>query len=66
MWVSRVVMHSAVLNATDGVGACVCWYVFFACLLLLLRLLRRWMSLAARRVLCAAALVSVVRVSDCV
>ena len=40
-----------------------------ACLLLLLwllRLLRRWMSLAARRVLCAAALVSVVRVSDCV
>eukprot|EP01046_Picozoa_sp_COSAG06_P109353 COSAG06_NODE_55815_length_287_cov_21.484043_2_plen_63_part_00 len=38
-----------------------------ACLLLLLLLLlRRWMSLAARRVLCAAALVSVVRVSDCV
>eukprot|EP01046_Picozoa_sp_COSAG06_P120618 COSAG06_NODE_68022_length_243_cov_5.458333_1_plen_55_part_01 len=38
-----------------------------ACMLLrLLRLLRRWMSLAARRVLCVAALVSVVRVSDCV
>ena len=35
-------------------------------LLRLLRLLRRWMSLAARRVLCAAALVSVVCVSDCV
>jgi hypothetical protein len=35
-------------------------------LLLLLLLLRCWMSLAARRVLCAAALVSGVRVSDCV
>eukprot|EP01046_Picozoa_sp_COSAG06_P120637 COSAG06_NODE_68048_length_242_cov_4.160839_1_plen_55_part_01 len=54
-------------------GLGVCWTVQvvraalpFACLLrLLLRLLRRWMSLAARRVLCVAALVSVVRVSDC-
>jgi hypothetical protein len=49
------------------IAPCVLAALPLAChLLLLLRLLRCWLSVAARCVLCAAALVSGVRVSDCV